>query len=531
MHEVSTNRNTGRGIPTWLSISVVFVLSFALAAFGTMVDGWPLPRVFDEFSQILAADTFAHGRLSNPPHPLGQFFDTMHVLQRPTYASKYFPGHGLFLALGVALGGGARLGQWLAFATMGAALYWMLLGWATRRTAFLATLFFVLLMADTTWASGYWGSSVAVAGSALLFGAFRRITERPKVGDAILLGVGVFLLASTRPFEGLAVSVVPALFFAVWLLRPSPEQRARLLRVALPCSLVLCVGALFIGLHNRAVTGDPLRSGYVEYESKTPGAPPFIWQDTTLTRPRLRVTEQVRMKIDIGAYRDLRLRWGREMLERATDLTLKVYLPHIAFGALLLFAPFGMRDWRLRLATLSVLPVLVAVGLSSFYLPAYIGPAIPPLILAYLAGCGVVWRFSLSGRPVGRALMILVLIALGTLGARRIVDRDDNESDYANAQHWTRQRAEIETRVAATPGTHLILVRYGEEYRAQNEWVQNGADLHGARILWAHDRGKVENEALLQLDRRRTVWRLVIDGRRELQLKLRPYVPLESQLD
>ena len=194
-------RRSGRGRA--IAASAFFAL---LASAGPMLWlGFPVPHVSDEQGYLLAADTFAHGRLANPSPRVPEAFEAVHAIVRPSYASKYPPAPALPLAVGKLLGH-PGVGVCLAAALFAAACCWFLQGWLPPPWPLVgATLVTLRIAIGSYWGQSYWGGTVAAIGGLLLYGALPRLF-RGRAGAARLawmpLALGVFLLGQQPPARG-----------------------------------------------------------------------------------------------------------------------------------------------------------------------------------------------------------------------------------------------------------------------------------------------------------------------------------------
>lgn len=469
----------------------------------TLVAGVPKPAVHDERSFLIAADTFARGRLANPTHPLWQHFETFHVLLQPTYASKYPPGQGLALALGQVVGI-PLLGVWLSGAAFAAAACWMLRGWLRPPAARLASAVVVAtLVVATPWSHGYWGGFVAAASGALLFGALPRLQRRPNATAGLALGVGLAGLAMSRPWEG-AVAAAAALLALLWTALRQPGLRAVLLRrAALPALLVVTLAAGWLALYQLRVTGSPWTMPYRLYDQRYASTPVFLWQQPREVAPSPH-PDMARYFRDFEgeswAQQHTLGGWGRAALGKSADLW--AFYAGAALTPALLAVPWTLRRRRPRFAVMTLLALLASQLVIVPSRPHYVAPA--ACLVAYLLVEG--WRqlrqWRPGGVPMGRRLAAaLPWILLAQLPVRAVVLRP--------APHeWPAPRETVAARLAALPGRQLVVVRYGPAHDPQAEWLANGADLFGARVLWARSMGAAEDCRLLAYEFGRTAWLL-----------------------
>ncbi len=250
----------------FLAACVLALLTVACAWCVALVVGLPEPQVHDELTQVAMADIFAHGRLCEPSSRFWRHFEAIHVLSQPCYQGKYPPGLALFMAIGDLLFGQPIAGVWIAdvlmVATAAYAMYaWLPPFWALVGATLIAMRFGIV----GHWAQAYWGGAVAAAGGALVIGGVRWLVRTPSARHGAATGVGIVLLALSRPYEGLA------LLIAVAALQWKPASRAlrgrEFLRSAFVVLAIVSAGLAWMGYYNYRVTGSPLTLPYSLYET------------------------------------------------------------------------------------------------------------------------------------------------------------------------------------------------------------------------------------------------------------------------
>jgi hypothetical protein len=513
-------------------VLAVWVLFFAVIGFRLLLLPAlrvPIPGVNDEFSYLLIGDTFAHGRLTNPSHPMWVSFETMHVNWNPTYSSIYPPAQGAVLAVGQLLGH-PWVGVLLSNAAMCALLVWMLQAWIPPRWAFLGGLIaWLQLSIASYWMNSYWGGAAAAAGGALVLGALGRIRRSPRLRDALLMGLGIAILANSRPLEGLLFCLPPALYLLWWLagkMKTRIEFQARLRKVLLPLLASLLLVGMFMAYYNWRLTGKPLLLPHVLNTDTYVTTPMFLWQHP---KPPLHYRNaQFENYYNVWARKYYSRTWAD--VRRVTEEKFALAGELLFWRAELLLLPllfFLFRDRKMDLLLVTFFIGAAGILVVTWSHPHYAAPLLCVIVALVVQAMRHLNTIELRGRRIGsmavRIMVVILLVQTASLALE----------GHCDSAEWRcfglRERADIVRTLSQTPGKHLVMVQYSRFHYIHNEWVYNGAEINSAKILWARDMDAAQNEKLIDYFKDRQIWLVKPDELDREARQLRPYPTAAAQ--
>ncbi len=514
-----------------LALLVAGCMAIAMRVAALPILPIPEPRVEDEFSYLLQSDTYLHGRLTNPTPPLWIHFETFHINMRPTYQSKFPPAQGIVLAIGKLIGGYPIVGVWLSMAAMCTAICWMLQEWISPEWALVGGLILAMrLSVFSYWGNSYWGGAVPATGGALLLGGLVRLVKSPLIRDSLLVGLGIAILANSRPYEGVLLCIPVGMALLFWWVKKGKVEFLQVMRRAV-LPLALCVGAtaMAMGYYNWRVAGSPLRLPYEVYEKSYAMSPLFIFEprlpQPVYTQDALR---DFYLTFDLPEYertrsvRGLLLSW----YERIEKIWLLLFGPVLTLPLLaaLLMRPRGLKwkqlDWKGRFLVWASVISIAGLAIETFGQAHYAAPITSVLIVIVLLAMRRMRRWQWRGKPAGLflsrtipltcALMLALRAAAGPL---HIDTGPPWPFTWYNSDARNVPREEIEKKLAMLPEKSLVIVSYKLHGNASipGAWIYNAADINSAKVVWAWDMG-AKNQELFDYFSDRQVWKIEVSA-------------------
>lgn len=473
------------------------------------------PSITDEFCYLLGAETFLHGRLTNPTPVMARFFESPMLLIHPTYASKYPPGESAWLALGKRLFGTTNAGLILQGFCLIFVLALMFCAWTSLPIAALLTFVsgICLLPPLSIWTNWYFGAGCATAMGAacVLLGLGWFVRSGKTAAAGLMMAFGAVQLSLNRPYEG-AVFCLTVLAITPWLARRARGVDSReLVRLAAWAAPVLVLGIGVNLVYNKAVTGNALQLPYLLQSKQYAVATPFCFVPARKTEPNY---PNARLKATYAwdgfegqSYTTAcspRLWFAYSFVDTAV-LLFRLLLPIVP---VLLLIPLCWRAlWTralLIIAGLAFVSNAIEVWRNTHYLAASF------VAILLLSACILDENRRFAGltpslrRGLAGSLVALTLIYFVTLERYGFPAQPP--------QSFGLRRAAVQNRLKSLSGEQLVIVHYPDPNACTGEeWVYNGPDPDHEKVVWAHDLGPALEPELLSYYAGRQKWLLTAD--------------------
>jgi len=302
----------------------------------------------------------------------------------------------------------------------------------------------------------------------------------------------------------------------------SPAPWRKRCRIALPIAILLATGIAFVGYYNWRTTGSPrIFAMSLNQKFYDPSAI-FIWE--TPGPPMQHYNPQ---------FDDFYNRWQRDIyghnwpdLKKVAMRKVRLFASTYLWWDLLLIVPalyFLPKRQKLYVLWASLAFTLIAFFSLAWTLPHYVAPAMCVVFAVFATGLRHLRLFEVRGYPLG--LFCSRLVVLGLLLQTLNAVGTGNEDPLGMGGVRMEDRVVAIHKLEAIPGKHLVFVRYSQDHSVHREWVFNGADIEGSRIVWARELDEVQNQKLIQHFQGRNVWFVEAD---KFMSPPRPYLPLKN---
>jgi hypothetical protein len=151
--------------------------------------------------------------------------------------------------------------------------------WINARYGFIAALIVILRYGlFSFWVNSYWGGAFTALGGVLLLGGFKAVKSRPNLLNGVAVGLGVIILMTTRPYEGMLFAVPFGAALIVHFIRSTSLERRSLVPAGLAAAVLVAARFGLTLAHNQAVTRDWKVPPYMLYSRTVGQAPAFLME-------------------------------------------------------------------------------------------------------------------------------------------------------------------------------------------------------------------------------------------------------------